>query len=125
MVYSIGSANQQGGAQSDYSVSIIGDSASDFTSVQSLRILLPSEFNMGSGLTLTCESQGGFSAAPSCKTIGANELVINMDNAQIGTASIFVVLIKNVINPLFETGTFSFTFELVSEILVIFVEKCY
>lgn len=88
-------------------------------------MILPSEFNMGAGLDLVCESQGGFSSAPTCKTIADNEIAINMDTANIGTASVFIAVVKNVINPLFETGDFTFTFELVFFRFLNLLEKCH
>lgn len=95
---------------------ISGTSPTEFTSsLKSVKIILPSIYNMGPGITLNCVQQAGFNSNPTCKTTANNEISINMDNAKIGTSQVLVE-ITNVINPLFEGGNYVFTFEMVRKL---------
>lgn len=78
---------------------------------------------MGPGITLNCINSGGFNSNPNCKTIAKNQIAINFNTANIGSSSVFVIEITNMINPLFEGGNYDFTFELVRILFLNFKKR--
>lgn len=119
----MGVTGQEGGQNGIYQFLVVGDNIAEFdTNIKSLRIILPSDYNMGNGLTLTCVGVDGFTADPACSTTAQNVIAVNFDNAEIGSKFLFIFQITNVINPLVETGpggSFSFTYEFVRKRLML------
>lgn len=87
--------------------------------------MLPSIYSMGSGINLSCVNKGGFNSNPGCRTTANNEITIDLNTAKFGTDYVFIAEISDMTNPLFEGGSYTFTFEFVNflRILFFFIKK--
>lgn len=113
-----------GGATTSYLFSISAQSKTEFsTSIKSLKIILPSDYNMGNGITLNCVQTEGFNSNPTCSTIAKNIIAVNFDTSKIGDKEVFVFTITDMINPLVENGPFIFSFDFVKKIIY-FLDEC-
>lgn len=83
---------------------IFQDTTTDFSSTQSIKIEFPTDFNVQTSDSITCEFK---SATTGCTIPSNNQITVNTNSPDAHTVSIKIIGLKN---PIFESGSYLFKF---------------